>query len=401
MNAKRTLIAAALMALGAPALSQDGKALVDATCNACHPLSARVGTGYDERGWNTVMRMMINHGAPVAAENAQPMLDYLIKTYPIHGRPNAAVIEGPVKVSMKAWQVATPGSRPHDPMAAKDGSLWYSGQMAGVLGRVDPKTGEIKEYPLKTPHSGPHGLVEDKAGNIWYTGNTAALIGKLDPKTGAVTEYKMPDPKATDPHTLIFDKAGILWFTVQNANHIGRLDPKTGEIKLLTPPTEKSRPYGMALDSHGNVFVVQFGTNRVAKVDPKTLAIHEYVLPDSAARPRRIAITPDDMVWYTDYSRGFLGRLDPRSGQVKEWPSPSGPKSAPYGISFVQGALWYSESEAMPNTIVRFDPKTQKFQSWTIPGGGNIVRNTDVTPDGNWVLANSLTNEVTLVTIPK
>jgi virginiamycin B lyase len=157
----------------------------------------------------------------------------------------------------------------------------------------------------------------------------------------------------------------------------------------------------MALDSHGNVFVVQFGTNRVAKVDPKTLAIHEYVLPDTAARPRRIAITPDDMVWYTDYSRGFLGRLDPRSGQVKEWPSPSGPKSAPYGISFVQGALWYSESEAMPNTIVRFDPKAQKFQSWTIPGGGNIVRNTDVTPDGNWVLANSLTNEVTLVTIPK
>ena len=53
------------------------------------------------------------------------------------------------------------------------------------------------------------------------------------------------------------------------------------------------------------------------------------------------------------------------------------------------------------NTIVRFDPKTQKFQSWTIPGGGNIVRNTDVTPDNNWVLANSLTNEVTLVTLPK
>ena len=86
---------------------------------------------------------------------------------------------------------------------------------------------------------------------------------------------------------------------------------------------------------------------------------------------------------------------------MKEWPSPSGPKSAPYGISAIHGVLWYSESEAMPNTIVRFDPKTQKFQSWKIPGGGNIVRNTDVTPDNNWVLANSLANEVTLVTIPK
>ncbi len=398
---KRTLIATALMALAAPAWSQDGKALVDATCNTCHPLTARVGSGYDERGWNTVMRMMINHGAPVAAENAPAMLDYLIKTYPIKGRPDAVVVPGPVKVSMKAWPVATPGSRPHDPLAAKDGSYWYTGQMVNALGRIDPKTGAVKEFKLKTPHSGPHGLVEDGAGNIWYTGNTGALVGKLNPKTGEVTEYKMPDPEAKDPHTIVIDKAGIVWFTVQNANRVGRLDPKSGDIKLLTPPTAKSRPYGMDLDSRGNLYVVQFGTNRILRIDTRTNAMHEYVLPDSGSRPRRIAITPDDMVWYTDYARGYLGRLEPHSGQVKEWASPSGPKSAPYGISAIKGVLWYSESEASPNTIVRFDPKTQKFQSWTIPGGGNIVRNTDVTPGGNWVLANSLTNEVTLVTLPK
>ena len=397
---KRTLIALALMALAAPAWSQDGKALVDSTCNTCHPLTARVGSGYDEKGWKTVMRMMINHGAPVPAEAAPSMVDYLVKTYPVKGRPNAAVIEGPVKVSMKAWQVATPGSRPHDPLATQDGMYWYTGQMVNALGRIDPRTGEVKEFPLKTPHSGPHGLVEDKAGNVWYTGNTGALVGKVNPKTGEVTEYKMPEGKG-DPHTLIFDKAGILWFTMQNANRIGRLDPKTGEIKLLTPPTDKSRPYGMDLDSRGNLYVVQFGTNRVLKVDTKTNAMHEYVLPDTASRPRRIAVTPDDIVWYTDYSRGYLGRLDPRSGKVEEYASPSGPKSAPYGISAIKGVLWYSESEASPNTIVRFDPKTKKFQTWTIPGGGNIVRNTDVTPDGNWVLANSLTNEVTLVRIAK
>jgi virginiamycin B lyase len=401
---KRTLIALALLALGAPSWAQDmkdAKAMVDSTCNTCHPLSARVGTGYDEQGWKTVLRMMINHGAPVSAEAAPVMLEYLAKTYPVTGRPNAVLVDGPAKVSMKAWQVATPGSRPHDPLATKDGMYWYTGQMVNALGRINPKTGEVKEFPLKTPHSGPHGLVEDATGNIWYTGNTGALVGKLNPKTGEVTEYKMPDPEAKDPHTLILDKAGIVWFTVQNANRIGRLDPKTGQVTLLTPPTAKSRPYGMDLDSHGNLYVVQFGTNRVLKVDTKTQAMHEYVLPDTGSRPRRIAVTPDDMVWYTDYSRGYLGRLDPRSGQVKEWQSPSGPKSAPYGISAINGVLWYSESESSPNTVVRFDPKTQKFQTWAIPGGGNIVRNTDVTPDNNWVLANSLTNEVTLVTIPK
>lgn len=399
-------VAAALLCFTVPAAGQNpadarGKALVDTKCNSCHAIGARTGSGYDAAGWQTVMRMMINHGIPIAADELGPMTEYLTKTYPVKARPNAVLVPGPMKISMQAWQAGTPGSRPHDPMAAADGSLWYSGQMTNTLGRVDPKSGAVKEYPLKSAHSGPHGLVEDRAGNVWYTGNTGALVGKLDPKTGAVTEYKMTDAKASDPHTLVFDKAGILWFTLQNANMIGRLDPKSGEIKLLTPPTAKSRPYGMSVDSKGNLFVVQFGTNRIARVDPQTLAIHEYVLPDSASRPRRIAITGDDMVWYADYSRGYLGRLDPATGQVKEWQSPSGPKSAPYGISAINDVIWYSESETMPNTVVRFDPKIEKFQSWAIPGGGNIVRNTDATKDGDFVLANSLTNEVTLVRIPK
>jgi len=50
---------------------------------------------------------------------------------------------------------------------------------------------------------------------------------------------------------------------------------------------------------------------------------------------------------------------------------------------------------------VRFDPKTEKFQTWVIPGGGNIVRNTSVTRDGSFLLANSLVNAVTLVKISK
>jgi virginiamycin B lyase len=400
------IIVGALLVSTLPALSQElpegkGKEAVAATCNNCHPLLARVGSGYTAEGWNTVMRMMVNQGTAIPADQAEAITQYLIATFPEKGKPAGVSIPGPVKVAFKSWPAPTPGSRPHDPLAARDGSLWYTGQMANVLGRVDPKTGQIKEYPLKTAHSGPHGLVEDKDGNIWYTGNTGALIGKLDPKTGAVSEYKMPDPNVHDPHTLIFDHAGILWFTVQNSNRIGRLDPKSGEIKLLTPPTQGARPYGMAVNSKGMVFFDEFGTNKIGSVDPKTLEIREYPLPDSASRPRRIAINSDDIVWYTDFARGYLGRLDPATGKVSEWQSPSGPRSEPYGISAINDVIWYSESNATPNTIVRFDPKTAKFQSWPIPGGGNIVRNTSVTRDGKFVLANSLVNTVTLVTIKK
>ena len=404
MANKPSVALMALLLCAPPAFSQElpdgpGKELAAANCNACHALLSRVGAGYTPEGWRTVLRMMINQGAQLPPDQVEPLREYLTRSFPEKPKPAGVVIPGPANVSFKEWQVPTPGSRPHDPLAARDGSLWYTGQLANVLGRVDPKTGEIKEFHLKTAHSGPHGLVEDADGNIWYTGNTGSLIGKLDPKSGAVTEY--PTPESGDPHTLIFDNTGILWFTMQNLNRIGRLDPKSGEIKLLTPPTAGARPYGMALNSRGAVFFVEFGTNQVGSLDPKTMDFREYKLPDPASRPRRIAITSDDIVWYSDYSRGYLGRLDPSTGRVTEWPSPSGPKSEPYGISAINDVIWYSESGSTPNTVVRFDPKTQKFQSWAIPGGGNIVRNTSVTPDGNFVLANSLVNEVTLVSIQK
>src|SRR5579863_4214711 len=83
--------------------------------------------------------------------------------------------------------------------------------------------------------------------------------------------------------------------------------------------------------------------------------IREYLLPNEATRPRRIAITPDDVIYYSDYSRGYLGRFDPKTGQVTEWPSPGGAQSRPYGITYLKGAIWYSESAVRPNTLVRFD----------------------------------------------
>ena len=149
------------------------------------------------------------------------------------------------------------------------------------------------------------------------------------------------------------------------------------------------------------MFYVAFGANIVGSIDPKTLTIKEFTLPDAASRPRRITITSDDIVWYADFSRGYLGRLDSATGKVTEFLSPSGAKSQPYGISVINDVIWYSESGTKPGTVVRFDPKTEKWQSWAIPGGGQIVRNTSVTKDGGFVLANSLTNEVTLVTVTK
>ena len=107
------------------------------------------------------------------------------------------------------------------------------------------------------------------------------------------------------------------------------------------------------------------------------------------------------MIWYADYSRGYLGRLNPaKTGEVKEWPSPSGPDSQPYGITVSNGIVWYNESgpQAEYPRPIR-SRSSEKFQSWTIPSGGIVVRNMMARKDGNLVLACSGANRVALVEI--
>jgi virginiamycin B lyase len=355
--------------------------------------------GHTPEEWKTTVAMMLNVGAAIQPDQVQMVTDYLIKNYPEKPGPPPAAIPGNVEVSFKEWKLPTPGTRPHDPLAAPDGTIWYSGHMANLLGHIDPKTGEIKEYRTSRPMSGPHGLVMDKQGNIWFTANFKGYIGKFEPATGKFTQYPL-DPKARDPHTPMFDQKGTLWFTVQGANMVGKLNTETGESKVETTPTPKANPYGMVITSKGVPYFVEFGANKIASIDPETMAIHEYLLPNEMARPRRVAITTDDTLFYSDYGRGYLGEFDTKTGKmVKEWLSPSGPQSRPYGITIVNGIVWYSESGVKPNTLVRFDPKSEKFQTWTIPAGGGVIRNMMHFADGRLVLTESGENAVALVTV--
>jgi virginiamycin B lyase len=131
------------------------------------------------------------------------------------------------------------------------------------------------------------------------------------------------------------------------------------------------------------------------------MEITEYLLPEGA-RPRRLAIASNDLIYYTDFARGYLGLFDPSRQEVKEWLSPGGAGSRPYGIAITpDGAVWYSESGVMPNTIVRFDPSARAFSTWPIPSGGGVVRNMVSTAGGDLYIACSGVNKVGVVKVER
>ena len=400
---------ACLLAVLLPAMVQgqanlpagDNRELVQASCVACHGTHVITGsTGYTHERWRYLIGTMIDLPDTMAADITQ----YLAASFPETHDRRPTLVGGDVEVTFQEWRVPTLGQRPRDPLQTPDGMIWWAGMYGSLIGRLDPRTGEMTEFKLD-PGARPHSIINDISGNIWYTGNGNGTVGMLDPDTGEITVYPMPDTAARDPHTPIFTRSGDLWFTLQNSNMLGRLAVESGDVRLTTMPTENARPYGIKEDSRGMIWIANRGSHKITRIDPDSWAFREYYTPGPppGARPvtyiRRLAIASDDMIWYTDSGRGYLGRLDPNTGEVREWPSPSGPRSHPYAIEVVADKIWYNESFQRPDALVRFDPETEQFQSWAVPSGIGIIRHMRATPDGNLAIHQSSTNTVGLVYI--
>lgn len=398
------LVPLAAQAQGRPSGLPDdpSKALVEGVCTACHQTSQITGSsGYTREGWQELIGTMVDLSASPGERDE--ITRYLAAHFPPNAERASRPVPGDVRIALKEWRVPTLGQRSRDPVEAPDGSIWWAGQWGNLLGRIDPATGEMREYPLP-PDSMPHTVTPDRAGNMWFTGNKNGTIGRLDPSTGEVAVYKMPDPAARDPHTAVFDEEGILWFTLQQSNMVGRLDPATGDVRLVTMRTPDSKPYGIKIDAQGTPWVACNGSSCLVKVDPATMGLTEVELPDPETTVRRLDIAGDGMIWYVNSSRGRLGRFDPTTGEIKEWPSPSGPRSHPYAIAVVDGIIWYNESGKRPDMLVRFDPATETFQSWPVPSGNihaGIVRHMRPTRDGNLLVHQSSTNRIMLVTLKR
>jgi virginiamycin B lyase len=279
-------------------------------------------------------------------------------------------------IDIDEWLVPWEASRPRDPFAESAESVWFVGQRAGYVARLDVPSGKFRQVELKAG-SGPHNLIVGSDGIVWYAGNRTALIGRYDPEADEIEEIMMPDPEARDPHTLIFDaNEENIFFTVQGGNMMGRLNIASRKVDLIPSPVERSRPYGIKLAPDGSVWVALFGTNKLGHIEPDSLELTVIDLPREEARPRRLVITSDGRIWYGDYAAGMLGVYDPTDDAFAEWPMPQGADARPYGMAVDRnGIVWVVATGVQPNEFIGFDPPSEAFTSRTpVPSGGGTIR---------------------------
>jgi len=277
-------------------------------------------------------------------------------------------------IDIKEWAVPF-GGQPRDPFAYSEDEIWFVGQAGHYLGRFKPSTEEFFKHDLKDK-AGPHNLIVSATGIVWYSGNLKGYIGRYDPRTKELTRIEMPDDIAKDPHTLVFDQnEQHIWFTVQWGNFIGRLTLADLSVQLIPVPVLRSRPYGIKIAPDGAAWVALLGTNKLARIEPESLKLSLIDIPNRDARPRRLEITDDGRIWYADYAAGVLGLFDPKTESFRDWPLPGGNNARPYGTALDKSGRVWVVTGTQPNYFVGFDTRTEAIISITaIPSGAGTVR---------------------------
>src|SRR6185503_5222128 len=85
----------------------------------------------------------------------------------------------------------TASSHPHDVAPAPDGSVYYTGQMKGYLGRFDPATGKDQNIPIGAG-SAPHGVIVAPDGAAWITDGGLNANVRFDPVTKKFDYFMLP-----------------------------------------------------------------------------------------------------------------------------------------------------------------------------------------------------------------
>lgn len=178
---------------------------------------------------------------------------------------------------------------PHTIRADRSGILWFTIAFSNQVGRFDPTTKEMKI--LKLPDSpslsiiggpSPYGIdVHPGDGSIWYAKLAADKIGRIDPKTLEIKEFDSP---VRGPRRHRFDNAGNLWVAGFSEGAVARIDVGAWQAKIyrlpIFAPGEVPSPYALAIHPKtGEVWINDTMLDLVWRFLPKEERFVAYPLP--------------------------------------------------------------------------------------------------------------------------
>jgi len=196
------------------------------------------------------------------------------------------------------------GGGPHTLVITDDGStIWFTMQMGDRIGKLDTKSGAIREYRTS---GGPYGIALDKAGNVWFCRMGDDKLGRLDPRTERMSELDMG--RGSLPRRMAASPDGSLWVTLYGNGRLAHVDPAQMKVVRQYPlPGGNAGPYAVTVDGAGNVWANEINTDTIVRLDPKSGDMRVVKLPSSNVGIRKMIVDAAGRLWYMGSHNGRLG----------------------------------------------------------------------------------------------
>jgi virginiamycin B lyase len=332
---------------------------------------------------------------------------FALKTF---ARPQGAA----TRVIITEYELPGELSLPHDVAVGQRGFIWYNDFQRELVGRLNPLTGETKEWSLPTLRPGfPEGLLTikiDKDGNAWiprfFQGCT---LVKLDTKTEQATTWKVPGefdgPQSRCGHVALGAPDGTIWMSDSGGRKMFRLHPDTGKfdvfesfpgyvadkeataIETAGRKSKGHRTYGIGVDSAGNGYFADIAGGTIGRLDAKTGEVILYPTPTPDSGPRRTFMDSEDKYWFGENYASKIGMFDTKIRTFKEWTPPTPWSGAYPAVRDKTGDVWTVGMST--DYVYRLNPSTGVFTEYLLPTLSANMRRVDVdnstTPVTIWV----------------
>ena len=379
-----------------PGTQAEKKRLTD-SCGNCHGIWRLIlYPQTTKEGWADLARRMAKisstgrslspeepYRLDLSEENFNPLIDYLTKNIVPEFRKRY-VVEAIVRPTGEAaravfteWDLSGRVKQARTTWTDSAGIIWFAADTLndfGGVGRLDPRTGEVRIWPSSLPEPIFHDIIADSEENLWITVSRANKIVKFDTKTYQYTIWDVPQGFSSWAHTGDFDPDGNYWFTLSTGDgDVAKLEPETGKMTKFPIFTKDGEPYGLVIGNAGDVWFTELRGHKVGKIDRETGELLELDPPTPRAGPRRIQKDSQGNLWMTEFFGDQIARLDPETLEFTEYDL-GVPGGSPYFILVDKNDdIWFNLVNG--NVLGKFYPKTEKLTYFLFPQTETHSRN--------------------------
>jgi virginiamycin B lyase len=266
------------------------------------------------------------------------------------------------------------------------------------LVKLDPRTGEQKDYVLPDPKNGIHEVMIDPSGMIWlpeHSGTQPESPKRLLAFNPESQKFEQAIPM--DPDNVI--KNPIKWLqslALDSKNNIyvgwimggalSKYDRQTKKVTVFPVPQINAIVYGVVADRNDNIWMALWDSGNIAKFDTKTNGWTIFTAPTYPGHVRRLNVDAQNNIWWGIYSAGKragkLAKLDQTTGKIAEVTIPR-QNANPYDVmQDPEGSIWSADAGGSAAALWKFNPKDSTFVLYPKPQATADTPKIQVTKDG-------------------